>query len=176
MNLGAFVKKYLPRINKAVINPIVLSIAGRPGMPHGMVRHIGRSSGRVYTTPVLVHKANHHFIIPLTYGVDTDWSRNVRETGHAVVVTGGHAYRVIKPEVVDYHVVRGVLPRWMDAFQRAVQTDKVLRLSRASSSPEPQATYRRITANYPVIRALAAIAVVLSLGIAFLIWRLRRTH
>ena len=43
----------------------------------GIVHHVGRRSGRPYETPVLLTPIDGGFLIPLTYGPDRDWVRNV---------------------------------------------------------------------------------------------------
>jgi hypothetical protein len=40
----------------------------------------------------------------LTYGADTDWSRNLRAAGHGTLVYQGRTYRLTEPRVIG---VRG---------------------------------------------------------------------
>jgi deazaflavin-dependent oxidoreductase (nitroreductase family) len=71
----------LRALNRTVTNPLMLQ-AARLGLRYpAVVEHRGRSSGRVYETPVAVVEAGERFIIPLPYGEGTDWCRNVLAAG-----------------------------------------------------------------------------------------------
>ncbi len=66
--------------NKAGLNRVARHIA--PWLPGlGLIVHRGRRSGREYRTPVEVFQARDGFIVALTYGVDTDWLRNIQPAG-----------------------------------------------------------------------------------------------
>lgn len=80
--------------------PLVLKRAGTPGGPASVVRHVGRSSGREYETPVSAVPTGDGFVFALPYGANTDWLRNVLAGGSATVVHEGVTYRVERPEVV----------------------------------------------------------------------------
>lgn len=67
------------------VNPLVLTFAGRHG-PYGVVRHVGRRSGRQYTTPVAVRMLGDDFIVPLPYSTATDWWRNLAAAGGLIVL------------------------------------------------------------------------------------------
>jgi deazaflavin-dependent oxidoreductase (nitroreductase family) len=76
----------------------------RPLAPHlpgfAVVVHTGRTSGRTYETPVNVFQRDGEFVIALTYGVDSDWVRNVLAAGGCELVTRGQRYRLDDPQVV----------------------------------------------------------------------------
>ena len=46
-----------------------------------VIHHVGRISGRDYTTPVNAFPYQDRYIIALTYGRDADWAKNVLATG-----------------------------------------------------------------------------------------------
>ena len=87
------------RANRVVTNPITRQFAGRaPGM--AIVRHRGRTSGRVYRTPVNVFKVSEGFVIALTYGPRSEWVMNVIAAGQCELETGGRVYRCTAPVVI----------------------------------------------------------------------------
>ena len=86
-----------------VLNPAMLKLAGRRHVPMAaQVRHVGRKSGRQYVTPVGAHLAGDIFVIPLTFGNQSDWSRNVRAAGGCSIRMNGVDYQVSRPELADW--------------------------------------------------------------------------
>ena len=67
-------------------NPLVmrLGLAGGPRSPWAILEHVGRASGTVYQTPVMViaRETDDHVYVPLPYGAGVQWVRNVRAAGH----------------------------------------------------------------------------------------------
>ncbi len=51
--------------------------------PFAVIHHRGRKSGRAYRTPVLALPSDSGFVIPMTYGRDVDWARNMCAAGGA---------------------------------------------------------------------------------------------
>jgi deazaflavin-dependent oxidoreductase (nitroreductase family) len=87
------------RANRVVTNPITRQFAGRvPGM--AVVRHRGRTSGRVYRTPVNVFRVSGGFVIALTYGPQSEWVLNVIAAGQCELETGGRVYRCTAPVII----------------------------------------------------------------------------
>jgi deazaflavin-dependent oxidoreductase (nitroreductase family) len=83
-----------------VLNPATMTMAGRRHVRMAaQVRHVGRKSGRSYVTPVGAGRAGDMFVIPLTFGNQSDWSRNVRAAGGCVVRLDGVDYRLTQPEL-----------------------------------------------------------------------------
>jgi deazaflavin-dependent oxidoreductase (nitroreductase family) len=104
--------RLVKRYNKHTINPVMLRFSGRSGFS-AVVHHAGRRSGNRYATPVTAHRSDQDVIIPLPYGTDVDWLRNLQATGEAVVDLAGHSLEVGKPTVVDIDEVVGLLPASM---------------------------------------------------------------
>jgi hypothetical protein len=72
------------RFNKSFLNPLMLRMASRRRTYYAALRHVGRRSGRTYVTPVVAKLASDHtVVIPLPYGADTDWCRNLLAAGGA---------------------------------------------------------------------------------------------
>jgi hypothetical protein len=66
-----------------------------------IVRHIGRRSGKLYETPIVVGPLKDGFVIELTYGPDVDWHKNVVAAGGCMVVWHGQEYVIDTIEPVD---------------------------------------------------------------------------
>jgi deazaflavin-dependent oxidoreductase (nitroreductase family) len=77
-----------------------LRSAGRSRAYTSVVRHAGRTSGKQYETPVHAVATAGGFAVALPYGPDSDWVKNVRARGTAVMIHDGHEYRVDHPMLV----------------------------------------------------------------------------
>ena len=89
----------MARFNRAVTNPVAVHLAGLlPGT--GVVIHVGRSSHRVYRTPVLVFRTKDGFRLALIYGRDSDWVKNALDHGAVRLVTHRREHELSAPEVV----------------------------------------------------------------------------
>jgi deazaflavin-dependent oxidoreductase (nitroreductase family) len=86
--------------NKRRVNPLVLKMASNRSGVFAIIKHVGRRSGREYSTPVVAEPFEDGFIIPLPYGSDTDWYRNVVAAGTCSLVWNGQEYTLNKPEVI----------------------------------------------------------------------------
>jgi deazaflavin-dependent oxidoreductase (nitroreductase family) len=147
--------------NREILNPITLSVAGRPYSPYAIVQHEGRKSGRIYTTPVVAREVEDGYVIPLPYGTGTDWCRNVMAANGAVIAVGGDAYAVGNPEIIPPDAALGAFPDWMGGLLDAAETDAYLYVERVSDSPEPPSVYRTMIADYPITRAVLALGSVI---------------
>lgn len=88
--------------NKRVLNPAMMKLAGRRRWYAAVLRHRGRRSGKEYATPVVAQPvAGDAFIIPLPYGEQVDWLKNLLAAGRAEVEAKGETYDVFEPEVID---------------------------------------------------------------------------
>lgn len=95
------VRDFQRRVNRRVFNPRQMRTAGTPGAYAGIVRHVGRRSGRAYETPVVPLPTDDGFVILLPYGDRPDWVRNVLAAGGATIVHEGEEFAVIEPELLD---------------------------------------------------------------------------
>ncbi len=112
------------RFNRAVTNRLQRKSVGRPGAFASVMRHQGRTSGRTYETPMVPFAIDGGFVIPLPYGADTDWLKNVVARGSAVIVTDGRTFTVDRPEVIATDTVSDAFPpselrthRWFGVTQ-----------------------------------------------------------
>jgi deazaflavin-dependent oxidoreductase (nitroreductase family) len=88
------------RRTSRAMKPLALKSAGMPGAYASVIRHVGRTTGRAYETPVGAVATDDGFVIALPYGPNTDWLKNVLASGSATIVDEGNTYDVDRPEVV----------------------------------------------------------------------------
>ena len=97
--------------NKYLLNPIQLRLAGKRYWYASVVEHTGRRSGRQFSTPVVADRVGDDLLIPLPYGTQVDWVRNVLTAGRATVVHKGERLAVDAPELIDSTQALPLLPR-----------------------------------------------------------------
>src|SRR5215216_1084130 len=98
---GPRVRDKIRLLNKRVLNPAMMNLAGRRHWYAAVIRHRGRRSGREYATPVVaVPVAGDVFIIPLPYGEEADWLKNLLAAGRATIEAKGEIYETVEPEVI----------------------------------------------------------------------------
>jgi deazaflavin-dependent oxidoreductase (nitroreductase family) len=83
-----------------VLNPVVSRFAGRRHFRMAsQVHHLGRRSGRAYVTSAGARVVGDSVWIPLTFGTDSDWCRNIEAAGGGTIVYRGRTYIATDPEV-----------------------------------------------------------------------------
>jgi deazaflavin-dependent oxidoreductase (nitroreductase family) len=85
-----------------ILNPLMVRLAGRRFFPMAQIHHVGRRSGKAYVTPTSAHVHGDVLLIGLTFGNQSDWSRNVRAAAGCTVRLGGRTYRATSPELVNW--------------------------------------------------------------------------
>ena len=97
-------------------NPLVmrLGLVGGARSPWALVEHVGRRSGHRYRTPVLPMRVDDWMVVPLPYGTDADWVRNVRTAGHCRMQRGGTVFELDEPAVIAAVEHPGI-PEWYRA-------------------------------------------------------------
>ena len=110
----------LRRFNRSVFNRLIKLFAGR--FFYALVLHIGRVSGKTYSTPVLAVKKDDAIFIPLPYGADTDWFLNVMAAGGCRIQIKSKWYETASPAVVD---ALTALPYFSASLQKAFNKAKV---------------------------------------------------
>lgn len=118
------------RFNRAFTNPRAMKKAGTPGAYASIVRHVGRTTGRPYETPIGTFATDDGFVISLPYGSDTDWLRNVFASGSARIVDEGNTYLVDRPELVPTAVAARYLPAKEQRNLRLFAVDQCLQVRR----------------------------------------------
>lgn len=120
------------RMNRAVFNPKQMETAGTPGAYAAIVKHVGRTSGTEYETPVGAVATGDGFVIALPYGTKADWLQNVLAAGKATIVHDGETHEVAEPEVLP---IRDAAEYFSEKDRRAHSVfgvHQALRLRRAS--------------------------------------------
>ncbi len=90
----------LARLNRRVTNHVLGPLAAR--LPaFAIVVHRGRVSGRQYRTPVnAFRRPGGGYVIALTYGPDSQWTRNVLAQGGCTLEIRGRRVEASNPRVV----------------------------------------------------------------------------
>lgn len=97
--LPIFVKPY---------NAFVRSFAGR--FLYALLRHQGRKSGKIYETPVMAWPTKSGMIIPLAWGSESDWYRNLLAANGGEVQINGRWYRCADPTLITRDQAISLLP------------------------------------------------------------------
>jgi len=90
------------QLNKRA-NAIFLKISGGPLRAYSLLKHVGRSSGREYATPLTAYPLGDGFVIALLYGDATNvsWCRNIMAAGTCIIKTRGQEYVLGRPEIIS---------------------------------------------------------------------------
>ncbi len=109
----------LKSFNKRIMNPLILKFAGRTRSPFAVVHHVGRRSGKPYSTPIIVQRNAQGFVMALTYGPEVDWYRNLQAAGRATLLWHGREYAIGKPEPLDVEAGLSAFPPLQRKILRA---------------------------------------------------------
>lgn len=115
----------LARFNRAVTNRLARPVA-RHLPPLANVVHTGRTTGRVYRTPVLAFRHGRRVVIPLVYGADSDWVRNVLAADGCRLQRAGRLLVLTAPRRRTGSGALAVLPVLARPALRLVGPDGVL--------------------------------------------------
>jgi deazaflavin-dependent oxidoreductase (nitroreductase family) len=100
----------IKRFNHRWLNPWMLRYAGGRHWYAGRLEHRGRRTGRQYATPLWIDPVDKGFVIPLPYGRDVDWARNLLAAGEGVLQDHGARYLVGNPRIVPSEDLLSELP------------------------------------------------------------------
>jgi deazaflavin-dependent oxidoreductase (nitroreductase family) len=102
MQVPSRFNKFIRQLNKRVTNPLLMHWAGHGNFYASVLHHMGRRSGREYAIPVVAKSIpGGRFLIPLPYGANTEWCRNVLAAGSARLEMRGESVSVANPRVSD---------------------------------------------------------------------------
>jgi deazaflavin-dependent oxidoreductase (nitroreductase family) len=110
--------RFLRHVNRVFTNPLLGTVAWLVP-PLAMVHHVGRKSGRPYRTPVVALRSRDGFVIPMTYGRDVDWARNIVRARGCELERLGRRTRLRNPRVVGLNAAEPHLPVVARPFFRA---------------------------------------------------------
>lgn len=101
--------RFMRQVNRVFTNPLMGTFAWVVP-PLAMVHHVGRKTKRPYQTPVVAFRSGAGFVIPLTYGRDVDWARNIVHAGGCEIVQLGRRYAPRNPRIVGFKAAEPHLP------------------------------------------------------------------
>jgi deazaflavin-dependent oxidoreductase (nitroreductase family) len=97
----------------------------------GVLRHVGRRSGDAYAIPVVALPTRDGFLIPLPFGDQTQWLKNIQAADRAGLRHAGREYVIDQPEVVDLKAASPDLPAWVRFASARVGIGQFVRVHRA---------------------------------------------
>ncbi|MDQ7911178.1 nitroreductase family deazaflavin-dependent oxidoreductase [Phytohabitans sp. ZYX-F-186] len=115
--------RWLAQINKRVFNPREIRRGVRP-----VLIHVGRSSGRIYRTPLDAHPLPDGYLFIPMYGPRADWVRNVLRAGTARLSIGGEEMRLVSPRMVRKKDVWSLLPEGTSGPKGVAEEAELLRM------------------------------------------------
>lgn len=89
----------LRAFNRRWANPLVLRFAGGSTWSVARLEHRGRRGRDLYVTPLLAWPVSGGFLMPMPYGPDVDWARNLRHADDGVLQHQGVRYRIGNPRI-----------------------------------------------------------------------------
>ena len=135
-----------------LLNPLMAGMV-RLGVPTGADMRLltvrGRASGRDRTTPVAVFDYDGELYLFGTFG-DTQWTRNLRVAGEAVLTRGRRGVKVVATELTVEEaapVLKGALEHYLSTPMRPF-----LQRYYAPSADGRIEDYRDVAAHHPVFR------------------------
>jgi deazaflavin-dependent oxidoreductase (nitroreductase family) len=119
------------------LDPMLRPLAGK--LPSfGIVTHRGRTSGRVYRTPVNVFRRGDEYLFFLTYGSDVHWVKNILAAGSCSVETRGRVVDLVEPELITDPELRPAPQPARFIERRIAGVTQYLRMRRSTAaSREP---------------------------------------
>jgi hypothetical protein len=109
--LRANLRFAIRQFNKHILNPFMLRVMEHRKTYYGVVAHVGRHSGKPYATPVVAKLTSEGVVVPLPYGAETDWCRNVLAAGGCTLMLNGAEYRLNSPQVVSSEIAEPLVPQ-----------------------------------------------------------------
>ena len=91
---------FMRGLNRVFTNPLMRTVAWLVP-PLAILHHVGRRSGRAYRTPVVAFRAAKGFVVPMTYGRDVDWARNLVAARGGEIEQMGRRFGLRNPRIVD---------------------------------------------------------------------------
>ena len=83
------------------INPRALAAAKSGRGPFSLIRHVGRTSGKHYETPIIVAPVTAGFVAELTYGPRVAWYQNSLAAGGCELVVQGETFMIDRISPLD---------------------------------------------------------------------------
>lgn len=87
--------RWLAQLNKRTFNKREIKSGDWP-----VLCHVGRSSGRVFETPLGAHEVEGGYLFIANYGRDSDWVKNILAGGSATLRIDGGEVALVSPRMV----------------------------------------------------------------------------
>jgi deazaflavin-dependent oxidoreductase (nitroreductase family) len=110
------------KFNRLILNPFIRLFSGKSASAFSLVYHVGRRSGKEYSTPVVAAKENGYIYIGLPYGSDADWVLNVTAAEKCRIKLDGKRYCAEDPRMVDPSTA---LPAFSLKYRAAYENAKI---------------------------------------------------
>jgi deazaflavin-dependent oxidoreductase (nitroreductase family) len=103
-----------------LLNPVIVKRAGGPGFRMAaQIRHTGRRSGRPYVTPASARRSGDVIVIPLTFGNQSDWVRNIAAAGRCAIRLDDQDYEATEPRFIGRDQAGELLKPMFSPIERA---------------------------------------------------------
>jgi deazaflavin-dependent oxidoreductase (nitroreductase family) len=123
-------------INKRLFNPRALKNG-----KWDVITHRGRSSGKVYRTPLDATEVDGTFIFIVVYGSQADWVQNILAGGSASLETGGEVIELVEPRLLSGEMARPLLDGMVTLPPAFLNVNEYLQMDiasrRSATSSEP---------------------------------------
>jgi len=130
--------RFLRRVNRVFTNPLMRTFAWLVP-PLAVVHHVGRRSRRPYRTPVVAFRSATGFVVPMTYGRDVDWARNVVSAGGCEIEQMGRRFALRNPRIVGFAAAEPHLPALARSALRAADFPGYVLLELRAGKPHGRA-------------------------------------
>jgi deazaflavin-dependent oxidoreductase (nitroreductase family) len=113
------IPRFMRRVNRVFTNPVMGTFAWLVP-PLAVVHHVGRKTGHAYRSPVLAFGSDAGVVIPMTYGRDVDWARNIVRAQACTLERMGRRETLRHPRIVGLREAEQRLPAALRPFFRAL--------------------------------------------------------
>jgi len=127
---------FMRRVNRVSTNPLLGTVAWLLP-PLAVIHHVGRKSGRRYRTPVVAFRTVKGFVVPMTYGRDVDWARNLVKAHGCELAQLGRRFSLRNPRVVGSEAAYPHLPPGVRSVLRAADLPGYVLLDLDSGGSRP---------------------------------------
>jgi deazaflavin-dependent oxidoreductase (nitroreductase family) len=102
-----------------ILNPAVGKLAGRRFFAMvAAIHHLGRRSAKSYVTPVNARVNGDIVVVPLTFGNQSDWVRNVCAADYCWIRVNGNYHHAVRPQFVNWADVKPLVRATFNPLQR----------------------------------------------------------
>lgn len=118
----------LRTVCRDAINPFMLQLTRFDGTRTAVITHVGRRSGRTYRTPVAAVEVAQGILVPLAFGPDADWCRNVLAAGGCTMRMVGREHVLGYPDLIGAEQAVPMGDAFHAAVWRLIGVDRFLLL------------------------------------------------